>query len=125
MAAKAWITGNITRDPEMAMIGGQNACKFTVAVRTSTKDKDSGNYIVNYYDCTYYGKLGENFYARAQKGTGVTVVGDVCAHAYVSNNEARPAMRMRVDTAEAMSRLKDAAAPTHTASTAPDMDIPF
>lgn len=127
MSAKAFITGNITREPEMKDIGGQKACVFSVATRTSTKDRESGEYITNFYDCTYFGKLAEGFCARAQKGTGVAVIGDVCAQAYVSNGEARPALRIKADSVDAMSRLKETGAAPGRAAThsTPDMDIPF
>lgn len=125
MSAKAFITGNITREPEMKDIGGQKACVFSVATRTSTKDRESGEYITNFYDCTYFGKLAEGFFARAQKGTGVVVIGDVCAQAYLSNGEARPALRIKADSVEAMSRLKEAGTSRSAAPSTPDMDIPF
>lgn len=109
MAAKITIVGNLTRDPEMKTLGGQAAATFTVAVRTRTKNSD-GSYKSNFYDCTFFGKGGEYFMTRAQKGTGVAIIGDLSADAYISNNEARPTLRVNVDTAECMSRIKEAAA---------------
>lgn len=123
MAAKITITGNLTRDPEMKQLGSQSAATFTVAVRSRMKNPD-GSYKSNFYDCTFFGKMGEYFIARAQKGTGVVVIGDLTADAYLSNNEARPTLRITVDSAECMVRLKEAGA-AQAAQPAADDDIPF
>lgn len=126
MAAKITITGNITREPEMKTLGNQPACTFTVGVRTRTKSSD-GSYKSNFYDCTFFGKMGEYFMSRAQKGTGVVVIGDLTADTYMSNGEPRPSLRVTVDTAECMSRLKEAgSAPTQrTEQASEDNSIPF
>lgn len=126
MAAKITIVGNVTRDPETKIIGTQNACVFTVAVRTRAKAAD-GSYKSNFYDCTFFGKMGEYFMSRAQKGTGVTVIGDLAVDAYTtSGGEVRPALRVTVDTAECMSRIKEAgAAPARAAATSEGDEIPF
>ena len=130
MAAKITITGNLTREPEMKTLGGQSAATFSVAVRTRAKNSD-GSYKSNFYDCTFFGKMGEYFMARAQKGTGVVVIGDLTADAYVgtngNSNEARPTLRINVDSAECMARLKETGAATvqPTAPAASDDVIPF
>lgn len=125
MASKITITGNLTRDPEMKTLGGQQACTFTVAVRTRAKNSD-GSYKSNFYDCTFFGKLGEYFMARAQKGTGAVVIGDLTADAWVSNGEARPTLRINVDAAECMSRMKEpGAAPAAAAPAVDDNTPPF
>lgn len=126
MAAKITIVGNLTKDPEMKTIGAQNACVFSVAVRTRAKAAD-GTYKSNFYDCTFFGKMGEYFMNRAQKGSGVTIIGDLAADAYVSSGgEARPSLRLTVDTAECMSKIKDgAAAPARPAASADKDTIPF
>jgi len=117
MAAKIAITGNLTKDPELKDIGSQKACVFSVAVRTHVK-KD-GAYKTDYYDCTYFGKMGEAMYARAQKGTGVTVWGSFASDAYMSGNEPRAALRINVDAVDCMSRLKESGpAPTRRSSVA-------
>jgi len=127
MAAFTTITGNLTRDPEMKTIGAQQACVFSVAARTRTKN-DDGTYKTNFYDCTFFGKMGEFFMARAQKGTAVTVVGELTADAYLSNGEARPSLRLNVNVAECQGRMKEpgsAPAKRETASRADENIAPF
>lgn len=127
MSAKVTITGNITRDPELKVLGGQNAATFCVAARTRTKGAD-GTYKSNFYDCTFFGKMGEYFMTRAQKGTGVVVIGDLSADVYTpAGGQPRPTLRINVDAAECMSRLKESgSAPAAPAATAAaDNTIPF
>jgi len=129
MAAKITITGNLTRDPELKQLGGQSAAAFTVAVRTRAKNSD-GSYKSNFYDCTLFGKLGDYFMARAQKGTGVVVIGDLAADAYIgkqgNSNEARPTLRVNVDNAECMTRMKESGAePAAAAPVVDDNTPPF
>lgn len=122
MAAKIVIVGNLTRDPEMKDIGNQKACVFSVAARTRGKN-DDGTYKANFYDCTYFGKMGESVFNRAQKGTGVTVWGDLVADAYTSNNEARPSLRVTVESVECMSRIKENGAATTSATPRPRQNV--
>lgn len=126
MAAKLTIVGNLTRDPEMKTIGSQNACVFSVAVRTRAKNAD-GTYKSNFYDCTFFGKMGEYFMNRAQKGSGVTVIGDLAVDTYTTaSGEARPSLRVAVDTAECMSKIKEAgASPARSMDPSPVDKIPF
>ena len=107
MAAFVTIVGNLTRDPVMEVVGGQNACRFSVGARTRTKNKEDGTYKSNFYECTFFGKQGEYFFARAQKGTSVTVMGDLTVDAYLSNGEARPSLRLHVNSAECQARMKE------------------
>ena len=123
MAAKMSITGNLTRDPEMKTLGGKPACAFSVAVRTRTKGQD-GAYKTNFYDCTWFGSFAENFCSRAQKGTGVTVYGDLTADIYTAGGEPRLALRLNVDTVEAQSRLREAGAAAPAAAAVADDNIP-
>lgn len=124
MAAKITITGNLTRDPEMKTLGGKPACAFSVAVRTRTKNAD-GSYKTNFYDCTWFGSFAEGFCSRAQKGTGVTVWGDLTADTYTAGGETRMALRLNVDSVEAQSRLREnGAANTNAAAEAVDDNTP-
>lgn len=109
MAAKIAITGNLTKDPEMKTYGGKPACVFSVATRTRTKDAD-GNYKTNYYNCTWFGSFAQGFCSRAQKGTGVTVWGDLTADTYGANGDPRVSLSVTVDSVEAQARLRESGA---------------
>ena len=68
MSAFVTITGNLTRDPEMTTIGSQQACRFSVGVRTRTKNKEDGGYKSNFYECTFFGKQAEYFTPKKVTG---------------------------------------------------------
>lgn len=126
MAAKLAITGNLTKDPELKPLGGKQACVFTVAVRTRLKNTADGTYKSNFYDCTWFGTFAEGFYNRIQKGTGVTVWGELAADTYTAGDTTRMALKVTVDTAEAQSRLKETASVRQPVSVVTDENIiPF
>lgn len=124
MAVYVSISGNLTKDPELKDIGNQKCCAFTVATRTHAKVKDGVGYKTDYYDCSYFGKMGEHFYNRAQKGTGVTVWGALATDVYTVRGEARPSLRVKVDSAECMARMKDSSSSETPVENVNDV-IPF
>jgi len=72
------ITGNLTRDPELRSTpGGTAVCKLRVAVNSSRKDGQTGEWIdkPNYFDVTVWGAQGENCAQYLQKGRPVAVDG--------------------------------------------------
>ena len=79
--ATVFVTGNLTKDPEVRKIGNGLAVAFTIAASTNKKLED-GTYMANYYECLLYGKPGETFLRLCQKGTRVTVHGELMADEY-------------------------------------------
>ena len=72
------ITGNLTRDPELRSTpGGTAVCKLRVAVNSSRKDGQTGEWIdkPNYFDVTVWGAQGENCANYLSKGRPVAVSG--------------------------------------------------
>jgi single-strand DNA-binding protein len=125
MSAISIIVGHLCSDPEMRQIGANTACSFRVAVNTSSKDK-AGNYVSNFYDCTIFGKHSERFYSRAQKGSGVTVWGEVAAVEYTAKDGTlKTGLRMNVNNAEVQSKLKgkEATPPAAANFSADDLDF--
>ena len=118
MSAFTTIIGNLCSDPEMRQIGANNACSFRVAVHTASKDKN-GDYVSNFYDCTIFGKRGERFYSRAQKGSAVTVWGETAAVEYTTKDgTTKTSLRMSADNGEVHTKIKDknsALTPTYSA----------
>ncbi len=75
--AKAFIVGNVTRDPEMrATPSGAQVCNFSVAVNRSFKGSDgSQQEQVSYIDCVAWGRAGETISQYVKKGSGLLVTG--------------------------------------------------
>jgi single-strand DNA-binding protein len=72
------ITGNLTRDPELRSTpGGTAVCKLRVAVNSSRKDGQTGEWVdkPNYFDVTVWGAQGENCANYLSKGRPVAVDG--------------------------------------------------
>ena len=72
------ITGNLSRDPELRSTpGGTAVCKLRVAVNSSRKDGQTGEWIdkPNYFDVTVWGAQGENCANYLSKGRPVAVDG--------------------------------------------------
>ena len=90
------IDGNLTRDPEIRQVGVHNVCNYTVAVNTDTK-KEDGTYEANFYDCSTWGASGDYIFTKIQKGTEVTVCGELQA---VDKPDAsgNPRTRLRIKT---------------------------
>ena len=106
MSANVFFSGNLTRDPEMRQVGAQNVCRFSVAVNTSTKDKE-GNYVSNYYECSLWGKRADSFMRRAQKGTVVAVAGDLVAQSYLAKDGTnKTSLAVSVNAVDVLARRK-------------------
>ncbi len=72
------ITGNLTRDPELRHTGGGTAiCELRVAVNTSRKDGQTGQWVdkANYFDVVVWGGQGENCANYLSKGRPVAIEG--------------------------------------------------
>lgn len=76
--ARAMITGNLTRDPELRSTNnGTAVCSMRVAVNTRRKDPESGEWgeKPNYFDVTVWGAQGESCAQHLAKGRAVAVDG--------------------------------------------------
>ena len=126
--ASVHIMGNLTRDPETRTVGANKVTGFTVAVSTSEKKPD-GTYNTNYYDVSLWGPRGESFCERAEKGTAVSVEGDLMLSEYISKKDNLPHQRLRVTankvkiTARAKERPAQGRSPV--AAPMPDEDDMF
>ncbi len=72
------ITGNLTRDPELRHTGGGTAiCELRIAVNTSRKDGQTGQWVdkANYFDVVVWGGQGENCANYLSKGRPVAIEG--------------------------------------------------
>lgn len=82
------IIGNLTRDPQLDTAGASKVAHFSVAVDTTVKG-DDGNFISDFYECSLFGKNGEWFCERAQKGTQVSIWGEQTFGEYTDKNGVR------------------------------------
>ncbi len=75
--AKAFVAGNITRDPEMrATPNGSQVANFSIAVNRVFKSTDGTQQEqVSYLECVAWGKTGETIAQYTKKGSPILVIG--------------------------------------------------
>lgn len=74
---KAFIIGNLTRDPELkALPSGTKVCSFSLATNRSYKDKDGNRQeSVEYHNIAAFGRTGELVAQYLKKGSQAYVEG--------------------------------------------------
>jgi single-strand DNA-binding protein len=102
---RATLIGYLGNDAEIR--NGKNDQKFitfSVATKTSYKDKESGEYVshTEWHRCIVFGKFGE-FAATLKKGAHVQVEGEIRHTEYTPNNAKKP---VRTDSVRVTSILK-------------------
>lgn len=75
--AKAFIAGNLTRDPELrATPNGAQVASFSIAVNRTFKGSDGSQQDqVSYIECVAWGRAGETIAQYTKKGSGLLVSG--------------------------------------------------
>ena len=79
---KAFLVGNLTRDPELSTIpSGTSVCKFSIAVNRRFADAE-GNRSTDFFNIVAWRALGENCGKFLRKGSKVGVVGQIQTRSY-------------------------------------------
>lgn len=74
---KAFLIGNLTRDPEVTMTNtGIAVCRMSIAVSRTYKNND-GEREVDYFNIVVWRTLGENCGKYLRKGSKVSVCGSI------------------------------------------------
>lgn len=97
---KIFITGRLTRDPELKTTNsGTEVCNFTVAVdRRKRKDAEKET---DYFDVSAWTKLGSFVSAYFHKGDGINIEGRMESRKYVDKDgNNRTAWGVTVDNIE-------------------------
>ena len=127
---KAILMGFLGNDAEVRTgKNNQNFTTFSIATRTSYKDKESGEYIstTEWHRCIVFGKFGE-FAATLRKGAHIQVEGEIRHTEYTPKKTKKP---VRTDSVRVTSILKldraEKAAPEELEAepVTTDEDIPF
>ena len=76
------LIGNVTKDIELNTSSSKvNYCNFSLAVRRRYPDKD-GNEIVDFHNCSAFGKLAETLAKYVKKGNKLFVSGELIYDTY-------------------------------------------
>lgn len=86
---KAFIIGNLTRDPELkALPSGTKVCSFGIATNRTFKDKDGNRQeATEFHNIVAFAKLGELAGQYLKKGQQVLVEGRIQTRSWETNGE--------------------------------------
>lgn len=84
---KIQLCGRTTKEPELRFLNSGTAiCNFTMAVRREFKDKESGNYESDFFNCKAFGKTGELIGEFVKKGALFPIWGKVQNGSYTNKD---------------------------------------
>lgn len=112
---RVFITGNLTRDPEMRQTnGGMPIMSFGMAVNDRRKNQQTGEWedYPNYVDCTMFGERAAKVSKYLAKGSRVSVDGRLRHSSWEKDGQKRSKLEVVVDNIEFMSRREDNTAPS-------------
>ena len=118
---KLYCVGNLTSDAKLVKFGERDAAQFTIGVRTSTKDKQTNNYVSNFVSVIVFSGQAISC-ANLKKGAKVAISGDLCAAGYMTR-DGRPGVNLNVKADSV-----DFLSPNHTGAPAqptPQPDVDF
>lgn len=110
---KTFIIGNLTRDPELRTVNGQegqvNVCDFTVAVnRRNGRSNSNGQPEADFFRVTAWRGLADNCKKYLAKGRKVNVVGPVSCRTYTGNDGVtRASLEIQADEVEFLTPRQD------------------
>jgi len=79
--------GNLTRDPELRYSGGSMAiANLSIAVQRQFKDKNSGEYETDFFNCTAFSKTAEMIANNFSKGSKIAISGNLQNNNYTKDD---------------------------------------
>lgn len=118
------IIGNLTRDPELrTTTDGKSVCNFDVAVNRKRKVANQPD--ADYFRVSAWNQMGENCAKYLAKGRKVSVVGQISARAYkTQNGEIRASMEVLAQEVEFLSPRNDNV-DSQSGYEKVDVDVPY
>lgn len=80
------VYGRVASDVETREVGGANVADFSLAGNTKRKDKQTNEYITNFYRVNAWRSLGEIASKYLKKGNRVCVSGELVVRPYKDKN---------------------------------------
>lgn len=106
------LSGGLTRDPELTVLdSGTKKCSMRLAYNNQYKNSSTGEWEKrsNYIDLVSWKGLGEWHANNLRKGTRVVVEGELLWREWQTDNGARQAYEIRVNTLVVIGRADDIA----------------
>ena len=97
---KAFVLGNVTRDPELRTTpGGQNVCSFGVATNRFYKDqKGERQQSAEFHNIVAWGRLAEICHQYLKKGSLVFIEGRIQTRSWQDQNSGQKRYRTEIVT---------------------------
>ncbi|MCR4662145.1 MAG: single-stranded DNA-binding protein [Clostridia bacterium] len=104
---RVWLIGNLVRDPELNVVGGDIAnCRFSIAVqRRFTKDKTK---TPDFFTVVCWRGLADNCGKFLKKGLRVAVAGSIQNRSYEVDGQKRYATEIIAEEVQFLSSKNDA-----------------
>ena len=99
---KVFLSGNLTRDPEMRYSpSGKAIAKMGIAVQRRTKNAETGQYDVDFFNLTAWEKTAEFCSRYLKKGSRVLIEGRIQTYNYTGQDGAkRSGVDIQIDNIE-------------------------
>ncbi len=96
--AKAFVAGNLTRDPELrATPSGAQVASFSLAVNRTFKGSDGNQQEqVSFIECVAWGRAGETIAQYCKKGSGLLVSGRIEQRSWDDKNTGQKRSRVEI-----------------------------
>jgi single-strand DNA-binding protein len=107
------LTGNLTRDPELAATGnGVTFCKLGIAVNTRRKNNSTGDWEEkpNFFRVTVFGRQAESCERYLKKGRPVAIDGRLEWSQYERDGQKRESIDIIADNVQFLGGREDAGA---------------
>jgi single-strand DNA-binding protein len=102
---RAFIIGNLTRDPEMRYTpSGKAVTKFTLAVNRRSKKTDSESAEVDFINIESWDKLAEICGEYLKKGAPVSIIGRLQIDSYEKDGETRTYVKIVANDMQMLGR---------------------
>lgn len=107
---RVFLTGNLTKDPELRTTqSGVAVCTFTVAVNRRKQGAEAGQPEADFFRVTTWRQLAENCQRFLAKGRKVAVVGAVSLNTYTAKDgTTKASLEVNADEVEFLSPRSDA-----------------
>lgn len=126
------LSGNLTRDPELlTTASGVSIAKCGIAVNERRKINEEWTDVAHFFDFTIFGRKGELFAEKAEKGNRVHILGRLEYQSWEKDGEKRSKVAVIANEVEGEFQFKTstgvapATQSTSSAAKPADDDIPF
>lgn len=99
------LTGNVTKEPEVRMVGERKVARFSLAVNRVMKKNDHP--VTDFFDCDAWGTQADFVEKHVHKGSSIGVTGRLEFDSYEKDGAKRKLTKVMVDRIEFNGKRND------------------